>query len=1277
MWVSLPHHSGSALLAINKRKILQSAQKHLQKGALDKALKDYQTLLKADPKDANVRLKIGDIFLKQGNSEEAVAAYLKVATRFMDDGFDAKSVALFKQIVRIDPKRLEVYPSLAELYQRLGLNSDAMSALQTAADAHYREGDRDQALDLLRRMAALDPTNTANRMKVADLLRQEKRVEEAVEEFRAVAEELERQGDVEGRIVALDRICELAEDDHESLLELGRARVEAGALLEAVEVGERLVAADGDVAEHHELLAQALEGSGKTDEASAHWRRVAELCRARGDESRARDLMQRYGDLDTISADESDEPVLDQTDELAFGEVGGDGLGLEGQEFTDPGFVSEQGMQLGVPMGDESADDADDAEDAPETRDDADFSLEPLDPSDAGDIELPADPTNPPVEAAADAPGELDADPDQLVAEASVLLRYGKHERAVETLRSVVEAQPKHRAALEKLAEALDATDDADGASEVRSRLAALDEAPSEADAGESAAADGEDLFEEVDIELDAEASQPAAPDAASEPELDLDLDVDAGGEDELDLSGDGGLDLEPPEDLADSAPDLEAASPDGPPADTPVADATVQLDADDDSGVDLEIDLSGDFADPAPVRDLDAMGLDAEDDAAADGDADEAASSDASAPSEITGDADIDFEASSEELDFDLEEELAGEEPEGEAASASDADADLDLDLDVSGDEEDEGERTLLDGAAPAAADASDAAEGSSSTTPQQMVDDLDEAEFYYKQGLMAEAREAYQRIISVAPNHPQALLRLGEMDATSSEDAEAPVIDLDAQAPEAEDLDPKLEADERDASDDLEADADPADLELDEPADDVRSVVEETQVADMHLAEDGAADDFFDDDLDASGLDDAADDASSGFDLDITADLGEDDPIDDEADEPELAAADESELAAADDEEPKAQEAASQSDTVETAEAPAEAEPQAEEPVEQAAASEASEGADEAASEESEGADDRDPNEDSFDLAAELSDDLDEDANESSFSGGASSTEEEGFEQVFAAFKQGVQRELDDGDHEAHYDLGIAYKEMGLFDDAIQEFGQAMQSPDRKLACLHMMGLCALDLGRITDATAHLEQALALPELPPEQQLGLRYDLGRAYAESGDVARARASFEAVLELEPDFGDVAERLQALDELERELESDDDDDEGEGEPDEAFESFDDLLDESDAEPEPVAEAAVEYESFDDLMGDDEDDEPVEAAVEVEASDVAADADADVEVVADPTNPPVGLDADEDDVLEPEAVIEDESAEASADETEPETDPEPGGKRRRRKKISFV
>ncbi|MCX5737745.1 MAG: tetratricopeptide repeat protein [Proteobacteria bacterium] len=204
------------MAAINKRKVLESAQRNLQKGAVDKALKDYQTLLDADPRDANVRLKVGDLKLRLGKTDEAIAAYLKVADQFTRDGFDAKAVAIYKQISKLDAKRFDVYIPLADLYQRLGLSSEAMVALQTAAEAYQRDGRKREALDLLRRMASLDAANTTSRLKVAELLLQEGLASEALLEFSEVAAELERQGDWEARASVLQRVLELSPERIES-----------------------------------------------------------------------------------------------------------------------------------------------------------------------------------------------------------------------------------------------------------------------------------------------------------------------------------------------------------------------------------------------------------------------------------------------------------------------------------------------------------------------------------------------------------------------------------------------------------------------------------------------------------------------------------------------------------------------------------------------------------------------------------------------------------------------------------------------------------------------------------------------------------------------------------------------------------------------------------------------------------------------------------------------------------------------------------------------------
>jgi tetratricopeptide (TPR) repeat protein len=296
-------------LAINKRKILQSAQKHLQKGALEKALKDYQTLLGADPRDTNIRLKIGDLQLRRGDTGGAVEAYLKVAAQFMKDGFDAKAVAIYKQVNKIDSERQDVWEPLAELYQRMGLAAEAMLALQTAADSHHQEGRRREALDLLRKMASLDPTNTTSRLKVAELLRADDRDSEAALEYREAAAEFERQGEGEGAASALEKAIELQPDDAELYEHAVRVHLGAGSAGRAEPLARRLIELDPDAPSGYEQLASVLQTLGQEEALVEVYRRLAEVHRKRGDEDQARSILQRFVPMAHLSNHRGFEPL--------------------------------------------------------------------------------------------------------------------------------------------------------------------------------------------------------------------------------------------------------------------------------------------------------------------------------------------------------------------------------------------------------------------------------------------------------------------------------------------------------------------------------------------------------------------------------------------------------------------------------------------------------------------------------------------------------------------------------------------------------------------------------------------------------------------------------------------------------------------------------------------------------------------------------------------------------------------------------------------------------
>lgn len=166
----------------------------------------------------------------------------------------------------------------------------------------------------------------------------------------------------------------------------------------------------------------------------------------------------------------------------------------------------------------------------------------------------------------------------------------------------------------------------------------------------------------------------------------------------------------------------------------------------------------------------------------------------------------------------------------------------------------------------------------------------------------------------------------------------------------------------------------------------------------------------------------------------------------------------------------------------------------------------------------------------EDFFDLAAELEEELEQESKEAL----ALSEEEQSLEEIFKEFKKGVEQQLDSEDYDTHYNLGIAYKEMGLIDEAIGEFQLASKDPKRTIECCSMLGLCFMEKAMPQLAVKWYLKGLEAPEISEEELLGLRYDLGSAYAEMGEVDSAHKAFMEIYGVNSHYRDVASRLKQL-----------------------------------------------------------------------------------------------------------------------------------------------
>jgi tetratricopeptide (TPR) repeat protein len=133
-----------------------------------------------------------------------------------------------------------------------------------------------------------------------------------------------------------------------------------------------------------------------------------------------------------------------------------------------------------------------------------------------------------------------------------------------------------------------------------------------------------------------------------------------------------------------------------------------------------------------------------------------------------------------------------------------------------------------------------------------------------------------------------------------------------------------------------------------------------------------------------------------------------------------------------------------------------------------------------------------------------------------------------------IFREFQKGVDRQLGKEDYETRYNLGIAYKEMGLVDEAIAEFQLAAKDESRLLECSSMLGICFLEKGMPKLAVKWFEKGLQTPGRSEDEYQALRYDLANAFEQSGEVERARATFLELYGQDSTFRDVADRVRQL-----------------------------------------------------------------------------------------------------------------------------------------------
>lgn len=260
----------------DKSAIIKEAQKYLARGQIDKAIAEWEKLVKEYP-DGTTYNTIGDLYLKKGDKTNAIDSFHKAANFFRHEGFSLKALALYKKILNINPTESEALFSLGELNEEKGLITDAIKYYLTTADTLSKEGKKEKLLEIYDKILTLSPANIPLRNKVAEIYSKEGLMSEAAKQYFQVAMLYFDKGDIENSMRYYQKVLDVQPLNKEAILGISYLYERSGNLegaLEKVKEATNLFPEDTDI---HLRSAEIYIMARRFDEAGDSLRKVIEV----------------------------------------------------------------------------------------------------------------------------------------------------------------------------------------------------------------------------------------------------------------------------------------------------------------------------------------------------------------------------------------------------------------------------------------------------------------------------------------------------------------------------------------------------------------------------------------------------------------------------------------------------------------------------------------------------------------------------------------------------------------------------------------------------------------------------------------------------------------------------------------------------------------------------------------------------------------------------------------------------------------------------------------
>ena len=262
-------------MAFNKSKNVEAAQKLLNQGKVAQAIAEYQQILKYEPRDQVTLMTIGELYIRQGETFQAIDYFERLAQIFVGDGFLTKAIAVYKRIAKLAPEEIRPLEKLADLYVQQGVMSEARPLFLQLAEIHLKNNRQPEAISLLKKLLQAEPDNLRIQIRLADLYQAMGQTKDALDAYISASQRALARGDKAESEKLADKALKLEPNNLAALIVKARSYSSEGNAAKAAELLEDLPGLEKG-GEQTEFLLDLYVKSSNWDKATALALRVFE-----------------------------------------------------------------------------------------------------------------------------------------------------------------------------------------------------------------------------------------------------------------------------------------------------------------------------------------------------------------------------------------------------------------------------------------------------------------------------------------------------------------------------------------------------------------------------------------------------------------------------------------------------------------------------------------------------------------------------------------------------------------------------------------------------------------------------------------------------------------------------------------------------------------------------------------------------------------------------------------------------------------------------------------